>query len=98
MNKPKTLEEALQLVPEYILLRPEEKNIDGDEFFNNQSDTWCIIEPRDILSGYLPRRRPIPADVRERMANNLRGLYPAYDTTFADWPFESWLLQGGRND
>ncbi|TXH52159.1 MAG: hypothetical protein E6Q97_16695 [Desulfurellales bacterium] len=104
MTTPKTLQEALALVPEYILLRPEEKSIDGDEFFNDQPDAWQVIEPCHILSDYLPRRRPIHADVREAWAviamyeANQLPEYPVPAIAKAVSIAGKWLLQGGRND
>jgi len=105
MDKPKTLEEALQLVPGHVMLRP---GVDvwqeGDEQIVLRAGGLSSVTRKsqfgDIVWGH--GRRPIPADVREAMAykilnrnaggENLRALFDRHNH------FEAWLLQNGRNE
>ncbi len=82
MNKPKTLEEALRFVPEYILLRP---GVDRLRFydelwsFNCLKKEWFVILPDTdsaiwlnpashaiYETGELIARRPIPQTCARR--------------------------------
>jgi hypothetical protein len=101
MNKPRTLAEALNLVPEYMLLRlGVHKWQYGDEAKTASSD-WERVQPgRLSMIGHLytlpelSGRRPIPQEVREAMAQLIISDLP-YNGVVR--PFGSWLLsQGGK--
>lgn len=76
--KPTTLEEALKLVPEYILLRPgvDSPNRQGDEYRVESRREWVpagyIFDDinRKVERGAIIRR-PLPTKVREAMARNI---------------------------
>lgn len=90
MSKPRTLEEALQMVPEYILLRPGQELREDDEELKQSTLGSRWIEPftiRDAMLAYLkvePHqivRRRIPDNVREQSAvrilyNSMAGVPP----------------------
>lgn len=68
--KPTTLEQALKLVPEYVLLRPGvDVWRDGDEKYWDEMG-WAEPQPLTIIGKKVQDvgRRPIPAEVREAMA------------------------------
>ena len=88
-----TTEEAMELIPTHIVLRPEKDRWQaGDEVAEYGSDRWDIdwypctkiiteeIEGKPVAT----YRRPIPEAVRTRMALALLG--SNYN------PFEEWLL------
>lgn len=108
-----TEEEALALVPEYILLRSgQEADQNTDEYLCPHSGVteWesCIgyedWEPPVVATKIDFFRRGIPDDVRRAMA--VIALYEA--NQFREYPVPAiaqavavvgkWLLQGGRND
>ncbi len=77
MNKPKTIDEALTLVPEYIMLRPGvDVLMRGDRFPGGLADegkmVWHEIMPETIgltvPHGFQIWARPIPEPVRRAMA------------------------------
>lgn len=74
---PKTMQEALALVPEYIMLKPGSQWREGDEELKQSTLGSRWIEPftiRDAMLAYLKieghqiARRPIPQSVRESEA------------------------------
>ncbi len=106
----KTLQEAIALVPEYIMLRP------GVDVILAKDQYWNVDEWRDFtasnpdLVGVIYEtwratvaRRPIPADVREAWAviamyeANQLPEYPVPAISKAVSIAGKWLLQGGRN-
>lgn len=111
MNKPKTLQDALELVPEYVMLKEEELCRDGDQF--SSGTKWHKIPKHwiDSPAGEFCRRspagefcrRPIPQEVRERMARNIlngakiceAGVHAAIEHFAYNFPAESWLLSQG---
>lgn len=108
--KAQTIEEALQLVPEHIMLRPGEAK-PGDEWLGMSSYTWHKIEETDPeemnsqLATWRFCRRRIPEDVRESIARHIlksaelenTGVDAAFGSAYAyNFPFEAWLVEGTR--
>lgn len=107
MTNPKTVQEALALVPEYILLRPGEAK-PGDEWLGMGSYTWHELKANNPSEINLQRatdrvcRRRVPEHVRESIAHHIiNGEQLEADESpfkqFAyNFPFEAWLLHGGQ--
>lgn len=103
MTHPTTLAEALEMVPEYLILRPRKNRWqEGDEDFNVRA--WEIIPERrhnaEIAEHHNPGRRPVPQEVREAMktmaeAVHKDGIVSLYDFREASMIVAQWLLSQG---
>ena len=101
--KARTLDEALKLVPEHIMLRPGEAR-PGDEYLDMNSYTWHKIPATDQYEIDSQRatdrvcRRRIPEYVRESIAYHIFSgeQLDAEESPFRqfayNFPFESWLI------
>jgi hypothetical protein len=96
MNNPKTIDEALALVPTHILLRP---GVDvwreGDDFLITHDrwmkNTWEKAFSFKMVQAEEQGRRLIPEEIRIAMAERMFK-YSTLDN-FKYWnQFESWLL------
>jgi gamma-glutamyl:cysteine ligase YbdK (ATP-grasp superfamily) len=87
-----TIEEALELIPTHILLRPgKDKWQDGDEWLFEDND-WRDIRETNVgnLVGSIDQaRRPIPESVRKAMAQQMLRFSGSNGFLY---PFEVWLL------
>lgn len=96
MTKPKTIEEALQLIPTHIMLRPgvEFSEHNTDESLSNHNG-WAVCRwPHKVIPGEIARR-PIPENVRQAMAVHLLQMQQDKDDKIIrSHPFESWLIDG----
>lgn len=95
MNQPKTLHEALKLVPEYIMV---DRWQEGDECNMWDEEKFCYAwYPFPARDPDAARRRPIPQEVREAMGRRVIEMQEdKVNGVIQSHPFESWLLsQGG---